>query len=48
MKQIQEQKLTKTIVITETNYKKLESLGAMHESFNDVLSKLLGHIEVEN
>ncbi|MGI0022944.1 MAG: antitoxin VapB family protein [Nitrososphaeraceae archaeon] len=47
MNQLNELHKLKTIVLSEENYQKLKNMGSMGESFNDVLSRVLGHIEVE-
>ena len=44
----------KHLVISETNYKKIKSMGTMGETFDDVLTKILAkipgayYINVEN
>jgi predicted CopG family antitoxin len=48
MNQLQEHNKLKTIVLSEENYAKLKALGAMGDSFDDVITKVLTYAPKAN
>ena len=47
MNQLNDLQKVKTIVISETNYKKLKGLGTMGDSFDSVLGRVLEQVTGE-